>query len=51
MLTDCCRVLTSQIEPVKNRIGATMLNATNGPQAVAFDQHRHHIKKDGVICP
>lgn len=40
-----CRMLASQVQPVENGIGCTMLNATDSSQTVALDQHPYGIKK------
>jgi|AntDryMetagUQ255_1029468.scaffolds.fasta_scaffold07167_2 hypothetical protein len=44
-LTDRCGVLTSKVQPVKDTVMLTMLDAANSPQAVTLDQHRHSIEK------
>ena len=46
MITDSLSMLTSQVQPVENGVGCTMLNAANSTQAGALDQHRHDINKE-----
>ena len=45
-----CRVLTGQVQPVEDCVRFTMLNPTDSPQAIAFDEHRHGIQKHRSIC-
>jgi hypothetical protein len=42
-------MLPGEVQPVKNSFELTMLNATNGTQAIAFDQHGHNIENGLTI--
>ena len=50
MGADRRRVLTGQIQPVKDGVRFTMLDPTDSPQAVAFDEHRHGIHQHVPLC-
>ena len=43
-------VLTGQVQAVEDRVRFTMLDPTDSPQAVAFDEHRHGIQQHVPIC-
>jgi len=45
MVTDRSNVLTGKVQPVKNAIMLTVLDAANSPQTVTLNQHRHSIEK------
>ena len=49
MITDSLSMLTSQVQPVENGVGCTMLDPAHGAQAGALDQHRHTIQKSVPI--
>ena len=49
MSADSLSMLTSQVQPVENGVGCTMLNAANSTQAGALNQHRHDINKEVSI--
>ena len=44
------RVLTGQVQPVEDCVRFTMLDPTDSPQAVAFDEHRHGIPQHVPLC-
>ena len=50
MITDSLSMLTSQVQPVENGVGCTMLNAANSTQAGALNQHRDHIQEQLPVC-
>jgi hypothetical protein len=49
MITDSLSMLTSQVQPVENGVGCTMLDPAHGTQAGALDQHHHNINKSVPI--
>ena len=49
MSADSLSLLTSQLQPVENGVGCTMLDPAHGTQAGALDQHRHNINKEVPI--
>jgi len=46
MIIDCRRMVTGQVQSAENGVGLTMLDPTDGSQAVALDQHRHCIQEN-----
>jgi hypothetical protein len=44
------RMLTGHVQPVEDCVRFTLLDPTDSPQAVAFDEHRHGIQKHRSIC-
>lgn len=49
MLTNISRMLTGQVQPTENRVRLTMLDAADGSQAVALDQHGYGIQQAGPL--
>lgn len=51
MVTHGSRLLASKIQPVKRGAKFTTFNAANRPQAIALDQHGHHVENHWPIGP
>src|SRR5215475_1870945 len=51
MVTHGSGLLASKIQPVKRGVKFTTFDAANCPQAIALNQHGHHVENHLPICP
>jgi hypothetical protein len=51
MVTHDSGLLASKIQPVKRSVKFTTFDAANRSQAIALDQHGHHVANHLPICP